>query len=124
AAARRSEEYTIFLRLAGWRHGEESIGSAVNENHQSLLHSSQTPPKRQGAPTRQDPGSDWYTHAATIRPPPRDFVNPVDYQHPYDSMNRFAKALALCYDANRTRHSYYRQLRLIHEHFACDPAQL
>ena len=39
-------------------------------------------------------------------------------------MGRFAKALGLRYDANRTRHSYYRQLRLIHEHFACDPAQL
>lgn len=40
--------------------------------------------------------------AATIRTTPRDFVNPVDYQHPYDSMARFAKALALRYDANRT----------------------
>jgi|SRR6187401_748592 site-specific recombinase XerD len=62
--------------------------------------------------------------ASTIRTTPRDFVNPVDYQHPYDSMARLAKALALRYDANRTRHTYYRQLRLIHEHFACDPAQL
>jgi integrase/recombinase XerD len=62
--------------------------------------------------------------ASTIRTTPRDFVNPVDYQHPYDSMGRYAKALGLRYDANRTRHSYYRQLRLIHQHFACDPAQL
>lgn len=62
--------------------------------------------------------------ASTIRTTPRDFVNPVDYQHPYESMARLAKALALRYDANRTRHTYYRQLRLIHEHFACDPAQL
>lgn len=62
--------------------------------------------------------------ASTIRTTPRDFVNPVDYQHPFDSMGRFAKALALRYDANRTRHSYYRQLRLIHQHFSCDPAQL
>ena len=60
--------------------------------------------------------------ASTIRTTPRDFVNPVDYQHPYDSMARFAQALALRYDANRTRHAYYRQMRLIHEHFACDPA--
>lgn len=60
--------------------------------------------------------------ASTIRTTPRDFVNPVDYQHPYESMGRFAKALALRYDANRTRHSYYRQLRLIHEHFQMDPA--
>ncbi len=61
---------------------------------------------------------------ATFRTTARDFVNPVDYQHPYDSMGQFAKALALRYDANRTRHAYYRQLRLIHEHFAIDPALL
>ena len=52
--------------------------------------------------------------AARFRTTPRDFVNPVDYRHPYDSMGRFAKALALRYDANRTRPAYYRQLRLIH----------
>src|SRR5688572_27608110 len=62
--------------------------------------------------------------AAIIRTTPRDYVNPVDYQHAFDSMGRFAQALALRYDANRTRHAYYRQLRLIHEHFACDPALL
>ncbi|MBL9136457.1 MAG: tyrosine-type recombinase/integrase [Verrucomicrobiales bacterium] len=62
--------------------------------------------------------------ATTIRTTPRDFVNPVDYQHPYDSMGHFAKALALRYDANRTRHAYYRQLRLIHAHFNLDPALL
>lgn len=62
--------------------------------------------------------------AATIRTTPRDFVNPVDYRHPYDSMGRFAKALGLRYDANRTRHTYYRQLRLIQEHFNIDPALL
>ncbi len=39
-------------------------------------------------------------------------------------MARFADHLALSYDANRTRHSYYRQLRLIHQHFTCDPATL
>jgi Site-specific recombinase XerD len=62
--------------------------------------------------------------ASTIRTTGREYVNPVDYQHPFDSMARFANALALRYDANRTRHAYYRQLRLIHEHFACDPALL
>ena len=62
--------------------------------------------------------------ASTVRTTPRDFANPVDYQHPYESMGRFAQTLALRYDANRTRHSYYRQLRLLHEHFALDPALL
>ena len=59
-----------------------------------------------------------------IRTSSREYVNPVDYRHPHDSMARFAELLALRYDANRTRHAYYRQLRLIHEHFACDPASL
>jgi len=59
-----------------------------------------------------------------IRTSPRDFVNPVDYNHPYECMDRFAKALALRYDANRTRHAYYRQLRLIHQHFGSDPSLL
>lgn len=62
--------------------------------------------------------------AVTIRTTPRDFINPVDYKHPYECMERFAKALALRYDANRTRHSYYRQLRLIHQHFGSDPSLL
>lgn len=54
----------------------------------------------------------------------RDYKNPVDYQHPYDSMARFADFLALHYDANRTRHAYYRQVRLLHDHFACDPTTI
>ena len=59
-----------------------------------------------------------------IRTAAREYANPVDYDHPYESMDRFADFLALRYDANRTRHSYYRQLRLIHQHLACDPATL
>ena len=48
--------------------------------------------------------------ASTVRTTPRDFANPVDYQHPYESMGRFAQAPALRYDAHGTRHAYYRQL--------------
>ncbi len=54
----------------------------------------------------------------------RDYENPVDYDHPYASMAEFAKALALRFDTHRTRHAYYRQMRLIHEHFGIDPATL
>ena len=61
---------------------------------------------------------------STVRTTGREYVNPVDYQHPFDSMARLAQTLALRYDANRTRHAYYRQLRLPHEHFARDPALL
>ena len=39
-------------------------------------------------------------------------------------MGRFANSLALRNDSNRTRHAYYRQLRLLHQHFSCDPALL
>ena len=62
--------------------------------------------------------------ASPIRTVGREYVNPGDYEHPFESMARFAQSLALRYDANRTRHAYYRQMRLIHEHFACDPALL
>jgi integrase/recombinase XerD len=51
--------------------------------------------------------------------------DPLHYDsHPYPSMLRFAKHLALHFDAPRTRHSYYRQLRLIHEQAGCDPASI
>jgi site-specific recombinase XerD len=67
----------------------------------------------------------WTTKSlAAIRTTNRDYANPVDYQHPYQSMARYADFLALHYDANRTRHAYYRQVRLIHEYFTCNPDTL
>ena len=45
------------------------------------------------------------------------YRDPLDYTHPYDSMRRFAQLLALRFDMVRTRHSYYRDLRLLHEHY-------
>ena len=51
--------------------------------------------------------------------------DPIDYDsHPYSSMKQFAGFLALRFNTPRTRHSYYRQLRLIHEFCACDPAAI
>lgn len=50
--------------------------------------------------------------------------DPLDYTHPYDSMRRYARLLALRHDSARTRHSYYRAMRLLHEHFGVDPATL
>ena len=42
--------------------------------------------------------------------------DPLDYEsHPYPPMRRFAEFLALRFDAPRIRHSYYRQMRLVHE---------
>ena len=65
---------------------------------------------RRSQPRDSAPAPAAQPSASTVRTTPRDFVNPVDYRHPYDSMGRFAKALALRYDANRTRHCYYRQV--------------
>ena len=56
--------------------------------------------------------------AAVVRPKAgARYADPLGYpQHPYPSMQRFAQLLALRYDMIRTRHSYYRSMRLIHEH--------
>lgn len=59
-----------------------------------------------------------------IRPDPRQHEDPLGYDHPYPSMDEFAKRLALRTDAVRTRQSYYRDIRLVHEYFGCDPAGL
>jgi integrase/recombinase XerD len=59
-----------------------------------------------------------------IRTTCQEYKNPVDYEHPYPSMARFADFLALRYDANRTRHAYYRHLRLLQERFDFDPANI
>jgi hypothetical protein len=43
--------------------------------------------------------------------------DPLDYEsHPYPSMKQYAEFLALRINTPRTRHSYYRQMRLVHEH--------
>jgi site-specific recombinase XerD len=87
-----------------------------NIKHSSTTHDNQKPSPTANAWTPKS--------LATIRTTARDFANPVDYQHPYPSMAQFANHLALSYDANRTRHSYYRQVRLIHQHLGCDPATI
>lgn len=51
--------------------------------------------------------------------------DPLDYDsHPYPSMRRFAEFLALRFDTPRTRHSYYRQMRLVHEFCQADPGTI
>jgi len=55
----------------------------------------------------------------------RDQCDPIDYaSHCFPSMKQFAEFLALRHDAPRTRHSYYRQMRLVLEFCACDPADI
>lgn len=51
--------------------------------------------------------------------------DPIDYDsHPYPCMKRFAEFLMLRFDTPSTRHSYYRQIRLLHEFCTSDPATL
>jgi site-specific recombinase XerD len=51
--------------------------------------------------------------------------DPIDYKtHPYPSMKAFAGLLVLRFNTPRTRHSYYRHMRLVHEHCGADPASL
>lgn len=53
----------------------------------------------------------------------KDQRDPLDYEsHPYPSMRSFAEFLVLRFDTPRTRHSYYRQIRLLHEFCQSDPA--
>ena len=66
----------------------------------------------------------WQGDDSEIRAISKEYENPVTYDHPYPSMKRFAEFLALRYDCTRTCHAYYRQMRLLHEHFQADPADL
>ena len=88
--------------------------------------SAKVPPKARSTDARSkiDPSRKVDPELSEIRTQAREFENPLNYQHPYPCMKSLAELLALHYDANRTRHAYYRQVRLIHEHFGCDPAML
>lgn len=51
--------------------------------------------------------------------------DPLDYEsHPYPSMKQYAEFLALRINSARSRHSYYRQMRLVHEYCQTDPAAI
>ena len=52
------------------------------------------------------------------------YSNPLECAPPYNSMKRLAQLLALRFDMIRTRHSWYRAMRLLHENFGCDPAAI
>ena len=76
-----------------------------------MKHDNEEPKKNQGKKKNQRPKAGHHRK------------DPLDYpSHPYPSMKRFAEFLALRYDISKTRHSYYRDLRLIQEHHDGDPA--
>jgi integrase/recombinase XerD len=72
----------------------------------------------------QERSASWQGQDSEIKAISKEYINPVDYDHPYPSMKRYAEVLALRYDCTRTCHAYYRQMRLLHEHFASDPTDL
>jgi integrase/recombinase XerD len=68
--------------------------------------------------------STWHGGDSQIKAISREYENPMVYDHPFPSMKRFAEFLALRYDCTRTCCAYYRQMRLLHEHFQSDPGEL
>jgi integrase/recombinase XerD len=100
-----------------------NLKSSLTGNRNLQNPAASLPPSAASRPSRPR----WQRHPSAgpvVTTAARPYANPVDYNHPYDSMARFAQFLALHYDANRTRHAYYRQVRLLHEHQRRDPASL
>ena len=76
-------------------------------------------------PSRQDKTPRRRRSSSERTGPAFEPIDPVLYaSHPYASMERFARLLGLRHERARTRHSYYRDMRLLHEHYGSDPAGL
>lgn len=115
-------------------------GNNPNQPHEPRTSKAKVPkdlPAAPGSPATDATGASGATAGPCAPPPPRPSgpgvlphagprpVDPLDYpSHPYPSMRRFAEHLALGATMARTRHGYYRAMRLIHEHFQRDPASL
>jgi hypothetical protein len=119
----------------GWRDGwlrgwlSWSRGYEKQQQHKPRQPTESNPTRR----ARQAKKPDERTDETGYQKLPHDYRplagraqrDPLDYDsHTYPSMLRFARHLALCFDAPRTRHSYYRQKRLVHEQAGCDPAEM
>jgi site-specific recombinase XerD len=72
--------------------------------------------------SKPDPATNKPAASQPRHPDPRRQKDPLHYNHPYPVMAEYAKILALRFDAPRTRHDYYRAMRLVHEHCKCDPS--
>jgi integrase/recombinase XerD len=109
--------------------GHHGCPAMKNSNTNPDNNPNPTPESR----TRQAKTPDEKTAAAGYQKLPHQYRpkagsdqrDPIHYQtHPYPSMKRFAEFLALRFNTPRTRHSYYRQMRLVHEYCAADPASV
>lgn len=54
----------------------------------------------------------------------RKYRCPSTYDHRFESMSDYAKFICLNKKSPRSRHAYYRQVRMLMEHFDADPASL
>ena len=93
---------------------QHSASSAASTTEGQSNTNTNTKPEAQAKPPR-------FPKHVSIRSG-KEYSDPLTYTHRWSSMEQFARLLALRYDSLRTRHSYYRQLRLISEHFGADPA--
>jgi integrase/recombinase XerD len=93
-----------------------------NQAHQTPIHSARQAKK----PDERTTEAGYQKLPLHYRPKAgRAQRDPIDYDaHPYPSMKQFAEFLALRFDTPRTRHSYYRQMRLVYQFGACDPAAM
>ena len=101
--------------------GKSAAKQAAKAVRKQAVKQAPKPPQAPPATRKVQPAP-----SAPLRPHvgPR-YTDPLDYPtYPYPSMRRFAEHLALGRTMPRTRHSYYRSLRLIQEHFDSDPAKL
>ena len=80
-----------------------STGNSTTHNHNTKPDSSAT---TLSSPKPTDQGTT-PGHPPAFRTTAREYINPVDYKHPYDSMAQFADFLALRYDANRLRVQFH-----------------
>ena len=94
----------------------------MNSHYEHPQHRAHSGP---GCPSGQEYSQPYIN--AQHRPRPnsgRRGADPLTYTHRYPSLRRFAELLALRYPLERTRHAYYRQLRLLADHVQADPESL
>jgi integrase/recombinase XerD len=97
--------------LSAAKHSASSVSASVDGQSNA-----NTKPEAQDVPPR-------FPKYVPIRSG-KEYTDPLTYTHPWPSMAQFARLLALRYDSLRTRHSYYRQLRLLCDYIKGDPAMV
>jgi len=108
-------------------HGRGAMKSKHNTNPDNQPNQNPNPGSRQAqTPPERTDEAGYQKLPLQYRPlAGRAQRDPIDYDsHPYPSMEQFAGFLILRFNTPRTRHSYYRQMRLVHEFCKADPATI